>query len=38
MCDVTFTEQGGARTDLRLAEFTLTGRGAIVPVEADPEV
>lgn len=35
LCDVTFTEQGGARTDLRLAEFTLTGRGAIVPVEAD---
>lgn len=38
LCDVTFTEQGGARTDLKLAEFTLTGRGAIVPVEATPEV
>ncbi|WP_181276008.1 phage tail tube protein [Brevibacterium oceani] len=32
LCDATFTEQGGARTDLTLAEFTLTGRGAIVPV------
>ena len=30
LCDSTFTEQGGARTDLKLAEFTLTGRGAIV--------
>lgn len=36
LCDVQFTEQGGARTALRLADFTLTGRGAIVPVEADP--
>ncbi|TSI11971.1 phage tail tube protein [Brevibacterium aurantiacum] len=32
LCDSTFTEQGGARTDLKLAEFTLTGRGAIVDV------
>ena len=30
LSDSTFTEQGGARTDLKLAEFTLTGRGAIV--------
>lgn len=38
LCDATFTEAGGARTDLQTAEFTLTGRGAIVPVEATPEV
>lgn len=35
LCDSTFTEQGGARTDLKLAEFTLTGRGAIVDVDAE---
>ena len=38
LADVQFTEQGGARTDLTLAEFTLTGRGALVPVEADTGV
>lgn len=35
LADASFTEQGGARTDLTLAEFTLTGRAAIVPVEAE---
>lgn len=32
LADVTFTEQGGSRTDLTLAEFTLTGRGRLVDV------
>lgn len=34
LADATFTEQGGARTDLTLAEFTLTGRGRLVDVPA----
>lgn len=38
LADASFTEQGGARTDLTLAEFTLTGRAAIVPVEPDSGV
>lgn len=31
LADASYTEQGGARTDLTLAECTLTGRGRIVP-------
>ena len=34
LADASFTEQGGARTDLTLAESTLTGRGKIVDIEA----
>lgn len=34
LADASFTEQGGERTDLTLAEFTLTGRGKLVDVEA----
>ena len=34
LADASFTEQGGARTDLTLAEFTLTGRGELVEVPA----
>lgn len=34
LADAAYTEQGGARTDLTLAEFTLTGRGAVVDVPA----
>lgn len=33
LADATWTESGGARTDLTLAEFTLTGRGQLVTVE-----
>lgn len=29
IADATFTEQGGSRTDLTTAEFTLTGRGEL---------
>ena len=32
LADASFTEQGGSRTDLTLAEFTLTGRGRLVTV------
>lgn len=35
LADASYTEQGGARTDLTLAEFTLTGRGALIDVPAD---
>lgn len=35
LADASFTEQGGSRTDLTLAEFTLTGRGRLVTVEAE---
>lgn len=35
LADATFTEQGGSRTDLTLAEFTLTGRGRLVDVPAN---
>lgn len=37
LADASFAEQGGARTDLTLAESTLTGRGRIVEVEAGGE-
>lgn len=33
LADASYTEQGGERTDLTLAEFTLTGRGKIVDVD-----
>lgn len=35
LADASYTEQGGERTDITLAEFTLTGRGELVPIEAD---
>ena len=33
--DCTFTEGGGKRTDLTAAEFTLSGRGALVDYEVE---
>lgn len=34
LADASFTEQGGSRTDLTMAEFTLTGRGKLVDVHS----
>src|SRR5690625_861827 len=33
VADVTFVEQGGPKTDITTAELTLTGRGALGPVD-----